>query len=205
MPTLLSLLAARSSGLLNVSELSRSAGIKLTTLNRYLSLLETVFLIRRLPAWSPNVGKRLVKSPKLHFVDTGLAAHLLGLDERGLMASPRALGALLETFVVNELEKDLGWAGTQARLHHFRSADRREVDVVIEDRSGRVVGVEVRASATPTQSDFDGLRALQSLIGMRFVRGVVLHLGDARLPFGDRLEAAPLSSLWTATEQPPAL
>jgi predicted AAA+ superfamily ATPase len=205
MPTLLSLLAARSSGLLNVSELSRSAGIKLTTLNRYLSLLETVFLIRRLPAWSPNVGKRLVKSPKLHFVDTGLAAHLLGLDERGLMASPRAFGALLETFVVNELEKDLGWAGTQARLFHFRSADRREVDVVIEDRSGRVVGIEVRASATPTQADFDGLRALQRLTGGRFVRGVVLHLGDALLPFGDRLEAAPLSSLWTATARPSAL
>jgi predicted AAA+ superfamily ATPase len=204
MPSLLSLLAARSSGLMNVSELSRSAGIKLTTLNRYLSLLETVFLVRRLPAWSPNVGKRLVKSPKLHFVDTGLAAHLLGMDERGLMASPQALGALLETFVVNELEKDLGWAGTQARLFHFRSAERREVDIVIEDRSGRVVGVEVRASATPTQSDFSGLRALQSLIGRRFVRGVVLHLGDARLPFGDRLEAAPLSSLWTATDQPSA-
>ena len=205
MPSLLSLLAARSSGLMNVSELSRSAGIKLTTLNRYLSLLETVFLIRRLPAWSPNVGKRLVKSPKLHFVDTGLAAHLLGVDERGLMASPQALGPLLETFVVNELEKDLGWAGTQARLFHFRSAERREVDVVIEDRSGRVVGVEVRASATPTQSDFDGLRALQSLLGRRFVRGVVLHLGDARLPFGDGLEAAPLSSLWTAPEQPSAV
>jgi predicted AAA+ superfamily ATPase len=203
MPSLLSLLAARSSGLMNVSELSRSAGIKLTTLNRYLSLLETVFLVRRLPAWSPNLGKRLVKSPKLHFVDTGLAAHLLGVDERGLMASPQALGALLETFVVNELEKDLGWAVAQARLFHFRSAERREVDIVIEDRSGRVVGVEVRASATPTQSDFDGLRALQRLIGSRFVRGVVLHLGDARLPFGDRLEAAPLSTLWTA-EGPPA-
>ena len=116
MPLLLQLLAARSAGLLNISELSRSAGIKLTTLNRYVSLLETVFLVRRLPAWSANVGKRLVKAPKLHFVDSGVAAHLLGMDERGLAASPSALGALLETFVVNELEKDLGWAETRARL-----------------------------------------------------------------------------------------
>jgi uncharacterized protein len=204
MPVLLSLLAARSAGLLNVSELSRSAGIRLTTLNRYLSLLETVFLIRRLPAWSANVGKRLVKAPKLHLVDSGLTAHLLGLDERGLVSSPQALGALLETFVVGELAKDVGWAEREVRLFHFRSLDRREVDIVLEDRSGRVVGVEVRASATPKQSDFAGLRALQSLAGDRFVRGIVLHPGEASLPFGDRLEAAPLSSLWTAASATPS-
>lgn len=198
MPVLLRLLAARSASLLNVSELSRSAGIKLTTLNRYLSLLETVFLIRRLPAWSANLGKRLVKSPKLHFVDSGLAAHLMGVDEAGLTASPSALGALLETFVVGELEKDLGWARTRARLYHYRSVDRNEVDIVIEDSAGRVVGLEVRASATPTQTDFAGLRALQKLLGERFVRGVLLHLGAARVPFGERLEAAPLSFLWAS-------
>lgn len=197
MPALLSLLAARSAGLLNMSELSRSAGLKLTTLNRYLALLETVYLVQRLPAWSQNAGKRLVRAPKLHFVDTGLAAYLLGLDERGIAAAPQALGRLLETFVVNELQKDLGWADVQARLYHFRSADRHEVDIVIEDAAGRVVGVEVRASATPTQSDFNGLRVLASLAGERFVRGVVLHLGDAQLPFGHRLEAVPVSSLWT--------
>ena len=199
MPALLSLLAARSAGLLNVSEISRSSGLKLTTLNRYLSLLETVFLVQRLPAWSANVGKRLVKAPKLHLLDTGLAAHLLGLDDTGIAASPQALGALLETFAVTELLKDLGWAETRARLYHFRSSNgRREVDIVIEDARGRVAGVEVRATSTPGRSDFDGLRSLQDLVGDRFVRGVVLHLGDAALPFGDRLEAVPLSSLWTA-------
>ena len=199
MPALLSLLAARSAGLLNVSEISRSSGLKLTTLNRYLALLETVFLVYRLPAWSANVGKRLVKAPKLHLVDTGLAAHLLGLDEGGIATSPRALGALLETFVVTELLKDAGWAVTRARPYHFRSSDgRREVDVVVEDARGRLVGIEVRATSTPGNSDFEGLRSLQALAGERFLRGVVLHLGDAALPFGDRLEAAPLSSLWTA-------
>jgi uncharacterized protein len=199
MPALLSLLAARSAGLLNVSELSRSSGLKLTTLNRYLSLLETVFLIQRLPAWSANVGKRLVKAPKLHLVDTGLAAHLLGLDEAGLASTSQALGALLETFVVTELLKDLGWAQTRARLYHFRSTNgRREVDIVLEDQRGRVVGIEVRATSTPRRSDFEGLRSLQELAGDRFLRGVVLHLGDAALPFGERLAAAPLSSLWTA-------
>jgi predicted AAA+ superfamily ATPase len=199
MPALLSLLAARSAGLLNVSEVSRSSGLKLSTLNRYLALLEAVFLIYRLPAWSANVGKRLVRAPKLHLLDAGLAAHLLGLDADGIAASPPALGALLETFVVTELLKDLGWARTRARLHHFRSSNgRREVDIVVEDARGRIAGIEVRATATPGRSDFEGLRSLQELAGERFVRGVVLHLGDAALPFGDRLEAAPLSSLWTA-------
>ena len=196
MPMLLQLLAARSATLFNASELSRSAGIKLTTLNRYLALLETVYLVQRLPAWTPNLGKRLVRSPKLHFVDCGLAAHLIGVDERGLAAAPQALGALLETFVVNELQKQLGWARARARLFHFRSADRKEVDIVIEHATGHIVGVEVRATATPGQADFSGLRALQELAGERFVRGVVLHLGDAALPFGDRLEAAPVASLW---------
>lgn len=199
MPALLSLLAARSAGLLNVSEISRSSGLKLTTLNRYLSLLETVFLIHRLPAWAANVGKRLVKAPKLHLVDPGLAAHLLGLDADGIAASPQALGALLETFVVTELLKDVGWADTRARLYHFRSSNgRREVDIVVEDQRGRVAGIEVRATATPGRSDFEGLRSLQELAGERFVRGVLLHLGDAALPFGGGLEATPLSALWTA-------
>jgi predicted AAA+ superfamily ATPase len=202
-PALLSLLAARSAGLLNVSEISRSSGLKLTTLNRYLSLLETVFLIHRLPAWSANVGKRLVKAPKLHLVDTGLAAHLLGLDDAGIASSPQALGALLETFVVTELLKDLGWAETRARLYHFRSTNgRREVDIVIEDQRGRVVGIEVRATSSPGRSDFEGLRSLQELAGERFLRGVVLHLGGAAVPFSERLEAAPLSSLWTASAAP---
>jgi predicted AAA+ superfamily ATPase len=198
MPALLQLLAARSATLLNSSELSRSAGIRLTTLNRYLALLEMVYLVQRLPAWAPNLGKRLVKSPKLHFVDSGLAAHLIGVDERGLGATPHVLGALLETFVVNELQKQLGWARTRARLFHFRSADRKEVDIVIEDAAGRIVGVEVRATSTPGQADFSGLRALKDLAGERFVRGVVLHLGDAALPFGERLEAAPTATLWLA-------
>jgi uncharacterized protein len=199
MPALLSLLAARSAGLLNASELSRSAGIKLTTLNRYLALLETVFLVRRVPAWSANLGKRLVKSPKLHFVDSGLAAHLVGLDEEGLAASPLQFGALLETFVVGELHKTLGWSDIRARLFHFRSSDRREVDIVLEDPRGRIVGIEVRASSTPSQADFAGLRFLQELAGQRFVRGVVLHLGGAALPFGDRLEALPMTALWSGS------
>ena len=110
--------------------------------------------------------------------------------------APQALGALLETFVVNELQKQLGWAQARARLFHFRSADRKEVDIVIENASGHIVGVEVRATSTLGQADFGGLRALQELAGERFVRGVVLHLGDAALAFGDRLEVAPVASLW---------
>lgn len=198
MPALLALLAARSAALLNLSELSRSAGIKLSTLNRYMALLEMVYLVWRLPPWNANLGKRLVKTPKLHFVDTGVAAHLLGLDATGLAASPQAFGALLESFVANELLRDLGWSKTRAALFHFRTADRHEVDIALEDGAGRVVGIEVRASSTPSQADFAGLRALQRLTGERFVCGVLLHLGEARLPFGPRLYALPLSTLWHA-------
>lgn len=196
MPRLLGLLAARSSALMNMSEVSRASGIAHSTLRRYLALLEATFILQLLPPWSANIGKRFVKSPKIHLLDSGLTAHLRGdVDAPALAQSPN-LGPLLENFVVQEVRKLLGWSRHSATPYHFRTAAGQEVDLVLEAPGQRVGGIEVRASATVGQNDFKGLRALAEAAGDKFVRGVVLYLGEQRLPFGDNLLALPLSVLW---------
>ncbi|MEW5754733.1 MAG: ATP-binding protein [Pseudomonadota bacterium] len=196
MPRLLALLAARSGGLLNMSELSRASAIAHTTLKRYLSLLEMTFLFQPLPAWSTNLGKRLVKSPKIHLIDSGLAAYLTGQTSQRLAEDATLLGHLLESFVVAELRKQASWAQERVSLYHFRSTTGREVDVVIEDARGRVVGVEVKATASLTRKDLTGLETLAQAAGDKFIRGVVLYGGDQVIPFGDQYVALPVSALW---------
>jgi len=197
LPNLLRLLAARGSGLLNLADVGRDAGLPHTTLTRYLSLLETVFLVHRLPAWSPNLGKRLVKASKLHLVDTGLACHLIGTDARRLNEDRSLMGRTLETFVVGELRKQLSWANPRTALCHFRTAAGSEVDVLLEKTDGSVAGVEVKAGATVAASDFAALQALRDQLGKRFRAGVVLYTGDQLVPFGDKLWLVPLPALWS--------
>lgn len=196
LPNLLKLLAARTSGLLNLADIGRDARLPHTTLTRYLALLETVFLVHRLPAWSPNVGKRLVKAPKLHLVDTGLACHLIGANAGRFNDDRALLGHMMETFVVGELRKQLSWADPRTSLCHFRTATGSEVDVVLEQADGSVAGVEIKAGATVGASDFAALQALRDQLGKRFRTGVVLYLGDGLVPFGDKLWLAPVSALW---------
>jgi predicted AAA+ superfamily ATPase len=196
LPNLLKLLAARASGLLNLADVGRDAGLPNTSLTRHLALLETVFLVHRLPAWSPNLGKRLVKAPKLHLVDTGLASHLMGANARRLAEDRALLGRLLETFVVSELRKQISWTSPQTALYHFRTASGAEVDVILEKPDGTVAGVEVKASATVGASDFAALAALRDQLGQRFSAGIVLYLGDQVIPFGDKLSLVPLPVLW---------
>jgi uncharacterized protein len=196
LPNLLKLLAARTSGLSNLADVSRDAGLPHTTLTRYLALLETVFLVLRLPAWSPNLGKRLVKAAKLHLVDTGLACHLLGTDARRLNDDRSLRGRMLETFVVGELRKQLSWTDPRTALYHYRTAAGSEVDAILEKPDGSVVGVEVKSGATVGASDFAALQGLREELGKRFVAGVVLYTGDQMIPFGDKLWLAPLPALW---------
>lgn len=196
MPRLLALLAARLSGLLNFSELSRTSGIPQSTLKRYMTLLETTFLLLLLSPWSGNLGKRFVKSPRIMLNDTGLAAHLLGVDAERLRADPGLAGHLLENFVFMELKKQVGWSRTRAQVFHFRTQAGQEVDFVLEDRSGRLVGIEVKASATVDGNDFRGLKSLAEDSGERFVRGVLLYAGKEVIPFGRQLHALPLDALW---------
>jgi len=197
LPRLLELLAARATGLLNFAGLSRNAGIPQTTLKRYLALLEQTFLVLRLPAWTRSRSKRLVKSPKLLVADTGLLAHLAGASAERLLAHPDAAGPLLENFVAMELQKQAGWSRTTCRLYHFRTSAGREVDLVAEDESGRLVGIEVKARASLSERNLQGLRALADIAGARFHRGVVLYTGRERLAFGPRLHALPIPALWS--------
>ncbi len=196
LPRLVGLVAARPMALLNYAELARSTGLPQTTLKRYMALLQTVFLIRTLPPWHGNLGKRLVKTPKILFTDAGLAAHLMGIDRARLQTDRTLLGGLLETFVVMEVTKQIGWSATVPAMYHFRSHSGDEVDIVLEQRSGTIAGIEVKSAATVTPSDFRGLRALAEATGSKFHRGIVLYTGREVVPFGPRLFAVPVESLW---------
>lgn len=196
LPNLLSLVAARSASLLNVAELARSSGLPATTLNRYFALLEGLFLVIRVPAWSRNLTKRLTRAPKIQLIDSGVACYLLGLDAQGLQGNTVHMGPLLENFVAVELMKQISWSDSRASLYHYRTMAGKEVDFVLEDRGGGVVGIEVKLAASVQARDFLGLRSLQETAGAAFVRGVVLYLGEQILPAGERLWAVPLAEMF---------
>ena len=196
MPRLLSLLAQRSASLLNFAELSRSVGLPQTTLKRYFALLEMVFLVLRLPPWERNPGKRLVKTPKVFVMDPGLLAHLYGYSAQTLAKSHGLPGPLVESFVVAELHKHLAFSRAGQSLWHYRTQTHTEVDCLLEDRAGQLVGIEVKASATVDARDFKGLRHLQDTEGARFRHGMVLYAGRELVPFAPNLWAVPLSVFW---------
>lgn len=197
LPRLLQLLAARSASLCNMAELSRFTGIAQTTLKRYLGLLDAIFLMRQVPAWSSNLGKRLQKTPKLYLNDSGLMANLLGMNEAGLQDSLGLPGPLVETFVHGELCRHQAWANQSIRLFHYRTSTGVEVDFVLENRQGELVGVEVKAAATVIAKDFKGLRHLRETAPRQFRRGVVLYTGSQVVPFDEQLFAVPMSLFWT--------
>ncbi len=193
---LLALLAGRSGGLLVPAVLAARSGIPRTTLTRYLELLAAVFLIKEVPAWSAGSTQRAIGTPKLAYVDSGVACHLLGQDAVRLGEPGGAAGPMVENFVLAELARQLSWNEQRARLHHYRTRDGVEVDAVLETADGRIVGVEVKAGATIRTEDLAGLRHLASRVGSRFVAGYVLYTGRQTLPFGDRLRAMPIEALW---------
>jgi predicted AAA+ superfamily ATPase len=197
-PAVLASLAARVRAPLNKTNVSSSVGIPRTSLDRYLTLLEHVFLVRRLPAWHTNRVKQITKAPKLLISDSALLAHLLRADRERLATDESLLGIVLECFVGMELAKQLSASTTRASLLHMRTAQGAEVDFMLEAADSRVVGVEVKAGSTVRGEDFKHLAMLRDRLGARFARGVVLYPGGERLPFGDRLEAWPLSVLWSA-------
>ena len=196
MPRLLRLLASRTTSLLNYADVSRSLSLPLTTLKRYMALLEAIFLVKLLPPWATNLGKRLVKSPKLLIADTGLLTHVLDLDLDRLRSDRTWLGHLLENFAAMELFKQLGWSKKRCNICHFRTENGFEVDLVLEDPAGQIVGIEVKSTSTINAHDFKGLKALADIAGDRFVRGLVLYLGDQAVPFARNLAALPINALW---------
>ncbi len=180
---------------MNVSELAAPFQISRQTIREHLTLLSRIFLLDELPPWHSNRMKRLIKTPKLHIGDTGLACALLGLNVDSLWEDRALFGRLLETFVYQELRRLASWQEEAIVFNHFRDKDQVEVDVVLESES-RVAGVEVKAASTVTSSDFKGLRKLQEAAQKHFAAGVVLYDGEAMVGFGNNLYAVPISSLW---------
>ena len=196
LPKFVRLLAEHSGQLVNYSQFGASINVSHKTGQRYVALLEQVFLIATLQPWFTSALKRIVKTPKLHFLDAGLLATVRGLTFDRVKADRGMFGAMLESFVFSEVLKLMTASDLRLTPHHFRDRDMREVDIVLERDDGMIVGIEVKASATVKAGDFSGLRALAEACGDRFEFGVVLYDSADVVPFGDRLAAAPLSCLW---------
>jgi predicted AAA+ superfamily ATPase len=196
LPRLMMMAAGQTACLVNVSELAAPFQVSRQTIRDYVTLLSRIFLLEELPAWHNNRLSRLIKTPKMHVGDTGLTCSLLGLDAERLWKERGLFGRILETFIFQELRRQASWYEETVSFSHFRDKDKVEVDIVLEC-AGTVAGVEVKAAATVTGDDFKGLRKLQEAAQRNFAAGVVLYDGDAVVPFGNRLYAVPISSLWS--------
>ena len=197
LPLLLRLLAARTAGELVTSQVHADSGLGRDTTADYIGFLEMTYLVHRLPCWSSNLTNRVKRTPKIYITDTGLASHLLGVDPARLdVPEDTRRGPLIETFVVNEIRKQLAWSGVRAEMFHFRDRNGYEVDLILQTPDGRVVAIEVKSAQTVTKRDFKHLAWLRDRLGASFVHGYVVNLSGAPLAFGDRLTAVPLSYVW---------
>ena len=196
-PRLLSVVAARVGALLNFADLSRTVALPQTTLKRYFALLEATFLVQLLRPWSSNLGKRIIQAPKVHLNDSGLLAHLLAATFDRVKTDGTLAGKLLENFAVMELRKQATWSATQPEIFYWRTASGQEVDVVLEDRAGRVAGVEIKAAATLASNDVRGLQALANTVGKNWARGVVLYTGAEVVPFSSNIHGIPINRIWS--------
>jgi len=202
LPKLLTLAASQTARLANLSELASAFELSRPTIRNYLTLMERLFLVEFLPPWFSNRAKRLIKTPKLHFGDTGLACTLLRCGAAELYDQRALLGQLLETFVFGEIAKQAAAHPERIALYHLRDKDGYEVDIVVQ-RGAQHVGIEVKAASSVHEADFRGIKRLRELLGPRFHGGIVLYDGDHVLPFGERLLAVPLSALWSRSPRGP--
>jgi predicted AAA+ superfamily ATPase len=193
--TLLRLVAARSGALARYETLARDAALDGKTVKSHLDVLERLFLVRIRRPWHVNLGKRQVKAPKLYMADSGLLAGMLGAGADRVRDDDGLAGAIFETFVATELERQASWSPQPLTFWHYREGER-EVDTIVEWPSGEIVGVEVKASATVRARDFTGLAHLRDRVGTRLRAGLVVYAGQRTLPFGNRLWALPLRGLW---------
>jgi uncharacterized protein len=196
LPRFLSGLAQTAGQMCNYTQLGGQVGLDGKTAARYVSIFEQMYLLKRVEAWARNRLNRVVKTPKLQFIDAGLLATLVGLGNDEALQDRSRFGHVLETFVFGELLKHTTTSEGDYRLLYYRDADQVEVDVVIENAAGQIIGVEVKAAATVNAGDLRGLKKLASIAGAQFKMGVLLYDGTETLPLGDGLWAAPLSSLW---------
>jgi predicted AAA+ superfamily ATPase len=198
LPRLLQLAAGQTARLVNVAEMASAFQLSRPTIRDYVVLLERIFLLEHLPPWHSNRLSRLIKTPKLHLTDSGLASALLGVDAPELIKDRAMLGQLLETFVFQELKRQASWNDKPVQFYHFRDKDGVEVDIVLE-QAGAVAGVEIKAAATIMERDFRGLKKLRETTGEQFAAGVVLYDGQSVAGFGENLYAVPIRALWETT------
>lgn len=195
-PRLLRLLASQAANILSYRAIATKLDLTHDTVREYIGLLQTVFLVHLLPAWRPGIGAREVHAPKAYLVDAGLLAHLLGADEHRIEADDQVTGKVLENFVVTEVLKHADWATTDSSAYHYRQRED-EVDLVLESRTGDIVAIEVKATASGSRRDIHAVEKLRDKVGARFKAGVVVCPCEQTIPLGDRLWAVPLSGLWT--------
>lgn len=196
LPHLLGIIAGRAANLSNLSDLGRAVKISFSTLKRYYALLKMLFLVVELLPWSTYHEKILTKSPKVFLNDSGLLCHLLRYDETSFAFDRSKLGPVLENFVVMELMKQKTWSNNQPDMYHFRTHAGKEVDVVLEGKNQKIVGIEVKAAASVNADDFSGLEQLAKIAVEKFASGIVLYLGAQTISFGKNLFAVPLQALW---------
>ena len=196
LPKFVRILAEHSGRLVNYSQFGSGIDVSYKTGQRYVALLEQVFLVSTLRPWYTNALKRIVRTPKLHFLDSGLLAATRSLSFDRVKADRGAFGPLLESFVYSEVLKLMTASDRELTAYHFRDQSMNEVDIVLERDDGLIAGIEVKASATVKSSDFAGLRTLAQVCAERFAYGAVLHDSAEFVPFGDRMAAVPVSCLW---------
>ena len=196
LPRFLRALATTSGQLCNYSKIGGQVGLSSKTVGTYMALFEQMFLLQRVEPWAANRLKRIVKTPKLHFLDSGILSQLVNLTSDTTQQDRKTFGNVLESFVYGELRKQASFSDTRYHIYHYRDRDQLEVDFVVEDERGQVVGIEIKASATVTPSDFKGMRQLTNACGNELVKGIVLYDGEETVPFGGKLFAMPISSLW---------
>lgn len=196
LPKLLRLFASRAGTLLNYAEFSRSSAIPQTTLKRYVSLFEAIFMIQIVPAWSGNLSKRLIKTPKLYLNDTGLLSHLISFDPERIITDALMWGRILENFVLMEMLKQTSWSDLILSLYHYRTASGQEIDFIIERSDGKLIAVEVKATSKIESKDFNHIKAFEDETKDKFLRGILFYTGSEIIPFSKNLFAMPISSLW---------
>jgi predicted AAA+ superfamily ATPase len=194
LPKLLALAASQTARLFNAADLASPFSISRPTIREYLALLEQIFMIEQLQPWHTNRLSRLIKTPKMHLTDTGLVCALSAGNSQTLWRDKTLLGQYLETFIYQELRKYADWHDAALHFYHFRNKDQVEVDIIIE-QGRQLAGIEIKAAATVTQSDFKGLKKLRDACGEQFAAGVVFYDGESILAFGERLFAVPISLL----------
>lgn len=196
MPSLLYGIANRIGSPLNVNSLTDLIRTSEATIRRYLELLKSLFLLYPLSSWSRNIDKKLSKASKIYFSDTALLLQSLDCDEERLLKLPNVLGQVFENFVVMELVKQATWSSESVKLYHYRTHDQKEVDIVLESPSGKVIGVEIKLSSIVRKDDLKGLISLKEYCGDDFHKGIIFYTGDKALPFGDSFTALPITALW---------